>query len=291
MILATGDSFQVEMSQLIEMPRLAQTAILPFYARADDSGETHSILRDSAAGDARVQIERQFGKSEISVSFRVGCCVRNRIVDDWCRELAQEGITTVVDLGVGLNTRDRRLSDLDVRWIEIDHESIIGLRHQLWPDPPAAVRIPASMFNVSQWRQGLPAVRPERVLFLAEGVFCYWPARQVLDFVHELRRRFPQAWLAFDSLAPPLKWMTNTFRQRSREMRPRYLWATWNARTVFGRHWGAGVRYNAGFSECAGGVFYRQFPRRQRLFYSLPVVRRLYRLTLMQMPATAASGQ
>ena len=55
--------------------------------------------------------------------------IRTHIIDSYIRELIQEGVDTIVNLGAGLDTRPYRL-DLppSLHWIEVDFPHMIQLK-------------------------------------------------------------------------------------------------------------------------------------------------------------------
>lgn len=262
---------------------IAKTSIIPLYARAVDAELPNSILFDKAAHRIYGRVQELFGTCQVSQSLRVGCCLRSKIIDEWCKNLVQvSGITHVVELGVGFNSRHERLNKLDLKWVEIDDALLIQKRHELFGVFPDVSRKSCSIFDIEQWASSLSYIEPSRILLIAEGVFCYCDHSLVTNLVFDLSRRFPGCWLAFDSMAPPLAWVNNKRKSTDQRERPDYQWSYWKLNRAFGKDVVSNVNIEIGFSEY-GKNYYQQFPALQRWFFSLPVARRLYRMSLVSL--------
>src|SRR5881392_3600599 len=103
---------------------LSRTALVPFWARVQDASSGTPILADRAASALADLAEARFGRVEVDRATQVGCCLRNRAVDNWVSALVSGSSAdvpvTIVDLGVGLDTRLARLPNLAGQYIEVD---------------------------------------------------------------------------------------------------------------------------------------------------------------------------
>lgn len=118
----------------------------------------------------------------------VGTIKRSQAFDDVTREFAAAHPgATVVSLGIGLCNRAARLHDLDVRWVGLDREPVITLRHELIPDED--IELIAASATDSDWLEVLPTDQPS--LVIAEGLFMYLPPEDVTHVLEQAAKRVP----------------------------------------------------------------------------------------------------
>jgi hypothetical protein len=112
---------------------------------------------------------------------------------------------TVVEIGVGLNTRHERLDNGAARWIELDLPDVIDLRRQFFADTDRRRMVAGSVVDVDTW---LPVVEATGGpwFFAAEAVLIYLDERDVLDVLATIGTRFPGSPVAFDTWTP---WMSD----------------------------------------------------------------------------------
>lgn len=262
---------------------IVRTCLFPLYARAEDYLLNDSILADRSANELSIVVRREYGDIAVPTSLRLGCCLRSKIVDDWTRKLAMENdIICVVELGVGLNTRAQRLERLGLHWLEVDDTSLIELRRIHLPATSLVGRLSRTIFDVAELARQLSSFQPHRILFIAEGVLCYWDRSTVLEFISALRQRFGGAYFALDSMSPLLLKQNNKRKSPEQSQRPDYKWGCWSVLNEFGPDRVDQVITELGFSEY-GEKYFGEFPLHQRLIYRIPIIRRMYRLSLIRL--------
>ncbi|GGK34736.1 tetracenomycin C synthesis protein [Pilimelia terevasa] len=272
---------------LADLDALAATALVPLRARAEDAASPSPILGDRAAADLAQRLDAVMPGGSVDASTRAGCCIRGKVIDTWLAALAErlgQPLGAVIDLGVGLNTRAERLPSLARRYLEVDAPSIIDLRRR-WLPNDQVIRVAGDALRVENWiGDALPADGP--VAVVCEALLAYQRPAAVGDFLDALGCVLPGAYLLFDSLSPLAARLANRPPALAGG-RPPYVWTTNRTRSL---------RANGRRMEVLAEVSLldqptactRQFPAGQRLLFSLPGLRRAFRLTHARLPGATA---
>lgn len=161
----------------VALPYAQATALLPLRARALDAASPRPVLHDIHARTLARRLE--LGLGGISPP-RVGTIVRrSRVIDAWVREfLCRDGAATVVEVGVGLNTRFERLDNGTLRWLDLDLPPIIELRRAHLPVSARREHVAASA-DEEGWLDRV-ALSPRPYCIVLEAVLAYlapaaWP--------------------------------------------------------------------------------------------------------------------
>jgi O-methyltransferase involved in polyketide biosynthesis len=267
-----------------DLDALSRTALIPFWARVQDAMLPSPILDDQAAAALAPDVERRFGAVQVGEATRVGCCLRNRAMDEWIADLAADsdsGVWTVVDIGVGLDTRLRRRPRLAERYVEVDGKAIVNLRDE-WLPGTGAVRVSADGMCVEKWIDAVDHRAPSSTVLVLEGVLTYQDPLRVSRFFADAARCLPGAFVLFDSLSPLAAWPANRPAVLA-QGRPRYAWSPWRTRRIPAGSRRLRVLQERGFLDFPRELT-REFTNRNRIVYSLPPMRRAYRLTLAKLP-------
>ncbi|MBV9163287.1 MAG: class I SAM-dependent methyltransferase [Streptosporangiaceae bacterium] len=267
-----------------DLDALGRTALIPFWARVHDALLPSPILGDHAAAALAPEVERRFGAEPVGDATRVGCCLRNRAMDEWIADLAangNSGVRTVVDIGVGLDTRLRRRPQLAEHYVEVDGEAIMNLRDDLLPGT-GAVRVRADGMSVDEWIDAVDHQVSSVTVLVLEGVLAYQDPSRVSRFFADAARCLPGAFVVFDNLSPLAAWPANRPAALA-QGRPRYVWSPWFTRRIPAGSQRLRILQERGFGDFPRDLT-REFSNRNRIVYSLPPMRRAYRLTLARLP-------
>lgn len=207
-----------------ELTALEQTALVPLVARANDARLAAPILGDLHASEVVGRLRsRAVDLPAVDSPTQIGCCARSRQFDRWVSGVRDSGgaaALTVVDLGVGLNTRAERLNLTGETYVEVDSAEMMQRRNELLPDS-GAVRVAADVMVLESWSDHVPDDRP--VLIVAEGVLMYQSPERVRQFLNACTLAFGTTRIAFDSVSGLGRWISN--RPANRGDRPAYRWA------------------------------------------------------------------
>ncbi|MBQ7621673.1 MAG: class I SAM-dependent methyltransferase [Candidatus Methanomethylophilaceae archaeon] len=108
----------------------------------------------------------------------------------------RNGKSSIVHLGVGLETANYRLSSLNAHFYSMDLPEIIELRKRLLPKADNETFIAGDLFDM-QWAGSIPNDRS--VMILALGVFQYFRETEIIGAIGRMKEIFPGAELVFDA--------------------------------------------------------------------------------------------
>lgn len=263
----------------MQLEPLARTALVPFWARANDAVAPRPILGDVAAALIAPRVRELLGSEPVSRSTQAGCCLRNLLTDRWVTELA-DATTTIIEIGVGLSTRVNRLPHVGRQYVEVDLESLMRMRDELFP-AGEAVRIAGDGMDVKRWAGALDSDRGGRVIITLEGVLAYQAPHVVERFFSDAAVAVPGAYVVFDRLSPAAVSRANSPRKRLGG-RPEYRWPR-DGRDSRAGGGGLKVLRAQSFMDLPHGLRSR-LPLRDRMFHSFPPLRGAYKLLLCQLP-------
>lgn len=178
---------------------VAQTLLIPLWARAVEQREPHPLLRDPLAAELAGTIGLDGRRIRLPRGDLAQCVVRAREFDRFVRDfLTRHPEGTVVHFGCGLDTRFQRLDNGSVHWFDLDLPAVITVRRRLLPETARYRYLATSVFDPA-WLDQVPFVPGSALMFVAEAVLPYFAGGQVRDLVCRLRERFPGAELVTDT--------------------------------------------------------------------------------------------
>jgi O-methyltransferase involved in polyketide biosynthesis len=262
---------------------IQETLLIPLWSRAVELQHPDPILRDQKSAEIMQAIDYNFDKFAEAKTSQIGCCLRGLVLDQWVKthlETYPQG--PVIELGAGLNTRFERVDNGQVCWFDLDLPDAMDLRRRFFEQSDRRRLIAASALDTS-WVETVKQVSAGPGLFLAEGVLMYLAEAQVQQLFANLAQHFPGCWLAFDSMAPL---MTGRRHQAVKHTAAAFDWAIADIHRI--ETWDTTYRIQeiCRFSDLPKYVapqHYRRFSWLNRVLFSLPVMRDLYRITLIQL--------
>ena len=205
--------------------KVAETLIIPLYFRAKESQRPDALIRDAKAVELVERIDYDFSRIKFQDHDQVGTVMRNREFDRLVRDfLPRSPGAVVVHIGCGLGTRFERVDDGEVEWFDLDLPEVIALRRRLIGEAAEGSHLLGCSVFEYGWMDALSEMNGRPFLFIAEGVFPYFPEAQVKRLVLALKERFPGAELVCDGMTPFFTWLHNV----------QLVFSKFNARL----HWG-----------------------------------------------------
>jgi methyltransferase (TIGR00027 family) len=207
---------------------VAETLLITLYIRAMESRRPDALLRDAKAEELVTRMANGFDRIrqlKIDESDKATIILRNREFDRLAGEfISRHPDAVVVHIGCGLDSRFERVDNGSVEWFDLDVPEVIKLRKKLLGNEKGRYHfLPFSAFD-GQWLETVAAHSSRPLLFLAEGVFMYFPEEQIRSLVLKLLELFPGSELAFDGFSPFVVWANNRRIARTK-LGARYHWA------------------------------------------------------------------
>jgi O-methyltransferase involved in polyketide biosynthesis len=223
--------------QSIQLGRVAETLLVPLYARAVETRRKRPILRDAKAVEMVESIDWDFER--MGQRWRMFACVgRTAMFDVWVADfLGRHPEGTVVEIGCGLNTRFERLDNGRIHWFDLDLPEAIELRRRFFTDSERRKMLASSVVD-ADW---IETVRrsPGPYFLVAETVFIYLEESQVRTALAQIARGLPGARIAFDTGSRRAVERANRDHAH-RGLAARFAWACGDPREIEG--WDAGLR-------------------------------------------------
>ena len=189
----------------IDLGVVQETMLIPLWARAVENERPDAILRDAKAAKMVASIDYDFDKFAKGKASQTGCCLRASIMDEWAREyLVRYPEGTIVEIGVGLDTRFERLDNGRAVWFGLDLPDVVALRRRFFEETDRRRFIAESVLApgwIGQVQEAAEAASAP-VMFVAEGVLMYFEEAQVQRLFRTLATGFPGSTLAFDAMSP-----------------------------------------------------------------------------------------
>lgn len=218
---------------------VAQTLMVPLWARAEESRRPDGVLCDVLAEEIVRRVDYDFGRLREAHASQLGCCVRGALVDGWVRAFLDEHPEgTVVELGVGLNSRSVRLDNDRARWIDVDLPEVMALRGHFFAPDARRTMLAASITDGALYDTLRETVQGPS-LVLSEGVLVYLQAPEVRAVFARLAEALPGAGFVFDAMTPPVLWFQGR-HDAMRHFEARFTWSVGDPRAVEG--YAPGVR-------------------------------------------------
>lgn len=182
----------------IQLGEVQETLLIPLYGRAVESQKADGMLYDPSAVEMVNAIDYDFSKWDDKPSLP-GSCLRTLGFDRWVKQfLEQHPQGTVIELGVGLNTRYERLDNGLAQWLELDLPDTMALR-ELFFENTSNRYLLAALVTDPNWVENVKAL-PGPYCFVAEAMLIYLQPEQVKELFALIHQHFPGAELLFDSM-------------------------------------------------------------------------------------------
>ncbi len=185
------------------------TLLMPLWARAIENRRAQPLLIDHKAVEIVDSLDFDFDQFIAKKVPQADYCIRATVIDQLVKEfLAKHPAGTVIEFGVGLDTRFDRLDNGTVTWIELDLPHVIDLRERFFESTERRHILRGSLTE-SHWIEQVQAHVRGPVMFVAEGVLYFLSAAQVDALLESMIDRFPQASFVFDAQSPWYLWFSN----------------------------------------------------------------------------------
>ena len=203
---------------------VAETLLIPLYARALESKRDDGILKDTMAQQLIDQIDYDYSLIARSPRSEVGCVVRGAYFDTKVREfIVQYPDAVCINIGCGLDTRFQRLGSPEgITYYDVDLPMVMEIRRELIPTQENNHYIAGSILE-HDWMDTIKATHPNgHFIILIEGVLMYFTEGQVKQILHDVAERFAggELWIdACGSFVANGKFKPDSLRKHKAELR------------------------------------------------------------------------
>jgi methyltransferase (TIGR00027 family) len=190
---------------------VSETLLMTLYCRSLETQRSDAIIRDEKAVELVKKIDYDFSKFDDWV-IQGGLAIRTEIIDQVVEQFLQKTPDAIiVNLGAGLCTRFFRFDNGQAQWFEVDLEQVQPFWNELIGSSERNQFVACSVFDFT-WMdvvsKALQDNNSQRVLFIAEGLFMYFPEAEVKQVILEIKRRFPGSEIVIETLGK--FWANNT---------------------------------------------------------------------------------
>lgn len=190
-----------------QLSAVSETALLTLKSRIIESEKDPPLIVDPKGKEILDKIRKLIPaetwervlKRKFSPALTSYISLRARKYDAYTRAFLQNPDGLVVSLGCGFDTRYWRISSGDFRYIEVDLPEVIDLKKELTGPDPGYQLMGCSVLN-PQWISDIAAIQKEHILFLAEGLFMYLPAQEVIAIFKRLTSTFSSSQIVFETV-------------------------------------------------------------------------------------------
>lgn len=270
----------------VQLGPVQETLLVPLWARAREADENPPLLHDPKSREILDSLAYDFSPLDSARASQLGCCVRGAQVDAWVRDfLSRDPDGTVIELGVGLNSRFERCDNGRAQWFELDLPDVIALRRQFFEDTDRRAMLAGSVLE-DDWIRHVRGHARGPVLIVSEGMLVYLQPAEVRGLFARMADAFPGALCAYDSMTP-LVLRHQRRHDAMRHFEAQFTWSVRHAREV--------ETWDTRFRIVAEHSFYHMLyahPKRLPVFYRwlgpllaavYPPLKRAYHVNLLQL--------
>lgn len=182
---------------------------MPLWARAIESRRATPLLRDHRAMEIVDALDFDFDRFHQKRVPQADYCVRAVVLDQLVAEFLRDNPAgTVVEFGVGLDTRFDRLDNGRVTWVELDLPHVMDVREQFFESTDRRHMIRGSLTS-PDWIPKVAALGDGPRLFLAEGVLYFLTPDEVSVLLDRMVEAFSGGSFLFDAQSPWFLWFSN----------------------------------------------------------------------------------
>ncbi len=171
---------------------VSTTLFIPLCPKAMETTRLNPIIVDKKAVEIINQIDMDY-KAYIKKRTYHSAIVRTYVIDSGVNTfLTSNPEGTIINLGCGLDTRLTRVDNGKLKWFDIDLPDVIEFRKKFFFESDRVKFISKSVLDFS-WIDEIKPQTTNKVLIIAEGLFCYFSDDEVKRIFKQLVDSFPKA--------------------------------------------------------------------------------------------------
>lgn len=175
-----------------------ETLLIPLLGRAVET-KRGGLVCDTKAVEMVESLDYDFSKWSRSSSL-LGACIRTRMFDEEVLTFMDRfPLGSVIELGVGLNTRYERLHHGQTHWLELDLPDSLALRRRFFEETDYRRMVAGTLFDTCWFSE--VARLPGPYCFVSEAALIYLNSECVESCLRAMVKRFPGSTLITDTTA------------------------------------------------------------------------------------------
>ncbi len=180
----------------VQLKDVPETMLWTLHNRATEAMRSDRVLTDPKAVEIYQAInydyERSFGKADPVHALR--SIAFDQAIAQF---LKQSPDGTIVNLGEGLETQRFRVQDSKALWLTVDLPEAIQAREKFIQPNSRHQHLPLSALD----RKWLDLVTKDKPVFItAQGLFMYFPQKEVSTLMQDIFQTFDNCHLMFDTI-------------------------------------------------------------------------------------------
>ncbi|MBF8269552.1 MAG: hypothetical protein HW386_1261 [Gammaproteobacteria bacterium] len=177
------------------------TAMLPLWARAQESLQPNPLFKDEIAVELARLLDLDYGAIRDAWQIQTSVAIRTRILDDNLHGYLQKyPDAAIINLGAGFDSRYYRMDNGSLIWYDLDFPQLLELKRMCFSETRRYRMLGKSILDFSWLDEIADQGRP--VMILAEGVLMYLRESELITLFEQLAGKFAGAHLLIELLAP-----------------------------------------------------------------------------------------
>jgi O-methyltransferase involved in polyketide biosynthesis len=166
--------------------------------RSSEMKQNEPVIQDKKAVEIMTQVETGDIIIDGGKIATHGILARTKIIDDEIKKiLLDKPDITIINLGVGLDTRICRIDNSKLKCFELDMPDVITLRRKYFIENDRIRFIAKSVLD-DTWTQDIGKENGNNIIIIAEGLLMYFSEEEVKRIFQLLSDNFPDATMYFD---------------------------------------------------------------------------------------------
>lgn len=177
---------------------ISETLFIPLVARATETARDNPIISDKRSTEILKTLKLDNKITDGGQISTLGILARTKIIDEEVnRIISQNANVTIINLGVGLDTRIARIDNDLLKWYDLDLPDVIQFRRQFFSENESVQFISKSVLDTT-WTEQIDTSKNSTIIIIAEGLLMYFTEEEVSQIFTLMANRFSGAHMFFD---------------------------------------------------------------------------------------------
>lgn len=177
------------------MKEVNKTMYIPLYGKSYVS-QKGIILVDKIAEEIWEKEQFKLKRKSKSKWLAYYMSIRSKVFDEWVKEqLSINNDVVVLHLGCGMDSRIKRVGDINVNWFDIDFLDVIEERKKYYDETNLYKMISADI-RETKWLNNIPITKT--AIIILEGISMYLTNDEIKDLFTMFDQRFTNVRLLMD---------------------------------------------------------------------------------------------